>query len=50
MTIWILIMMINGQILVQEFYDKESCISAGKIITTQYRIGAFNCVYKGDKK
>jgi hypothetical protein len=29
--------MINGQILVQEFYDKESCIFAGKLITTQLK-------------
>lgn len=50
MTIWILVMMINGQILIQEFHDKESCIFAGKVIAEQYKIYVFNCVYKGDRK
>lgn len=50
MNVWILVLMISGQILTLDFYDKESCDFAGYAIRKQYNINAHLCLYKGDKK
>ena len=41
-------MMINGQILVQEFNDNKSCENAGIMLSEQYNTKVYHCVFKGE--
>jgi len=48
MNTWILIMMISGQILVQEFNDNKSCENAGIMLSEQYNTKVYHCIFKGE--